>query len=94
MVVLNLKTFTHDYWWVPGVNIWMPGVNIFLVAAECFFHLASYPVDRLDIQGRGKGPLLGSRWEELLHFEEPCAVVLVGPFVGLVEVLPNFHYAP
>ena len=26
--------------------------------------------------------------------EGPFAVGLVGPFVGLVEVLPNFHYAP
>ena len=49
-----------------------------------FFHLASYPVDHLDIQGRGKGPLLGSRWEELLHFEEPYVVEVPqgGPCAG------------
>ena len=46
----------------------------FLHYSSLFFHLASYPVDRLDIQGRGKGPLLGSMWEELLHFEEPYVV--------------------
>ena len=61
-------------WWVPGVNIWMPEVSIFLVQQRVICHLASYPVDRLDIQGRGKGPLLGSMWEELLHFEEPYVV--------------------
>ena len=53
---------------------WDARGEYFLGYSRLFFHLASYPVDRLDIQGRGKGPLLGSMWEELLHFEEPYVV--------------------
>ena len=47
--------------------------QVYFVTLRQFVHLASYPVDHLDIQGREKGPLLGSMWEELPHFEEAYA---------------------
>ena len=62
----------------------------FMTERQCC-HLASYPGDHLDIQGRGKGPLLDSMWEELPHFEEAYAEEGVhqdGPCAGEEEVLP------